>query len=321
LSTILKALRKIEKESNESDHHDPSLTWPGPAQLKDQIEAKQRNKQKKKQILSGFIILALICGSIWFYSLHSDIPLTPAPETLLSSPASEVPLQKIEGKTQKKQIYVDASRQHAFRTGSTEPPKETSEKKITSAGEKPKNSTTKQIPDLNPKKFKPMAEVPAKTETPVTQPMTEVPVKTEAPVSQPMAEVPIKMEVPVSQPMTEVPIKTEAPVSQPMAEVPIKTEVPVTQPTAEVSIKTGVPAAGPDNIHKMPPQLEEKKDERIHLQAIAWSPDPESSFVLINNRLFHEGDNFEGIIITRIGKEDVSFKENGVEWQERFRRK
>jgi hypothetical protein len=256
LSTILKALRKIEKESNESDHHDHSLTWPGPAQLKDQIDVKQRNKQIKKQILLGFIILALISGSIWFYSLHSDIPLTPASETLLLSPASEVPLQKIEGKTQKK-----------------------------------------------------------------SQPMAEVPVRTEAPVSQPMAEVPVRTEAPVSQPMAEVPVRTEAPVSQPMTEVPIKTEVPVTQPTAEVSIKTEAPTAGTDNIHKMPPQLEEKKDERIHLQAIAWSPDPESSFVLINNRLFHEGDNFEGIIITRIGKEEVSFKENGVEWQEHFRRK
>ncbi len=271
MSTILKALRKIEKESNESDHHDPSLTWPGPVQLKDQIDVKHRNKQKKKQVLLGFIILALICSSIWFYSLHSDIPLTPASETLLLSPASEVPLQKIEGKTQKKS--------------------------------------------------QPMAEVPVKTEAVVSQPMTEVPIKTEVPVTMPKEEVPIKTEVPVTMPKEEVSIKTEVPVTMPTEEVPIKTEVPVTQPTAEVSIKTGVPAAGPDNIHKIPPQLEEKKDERIHLQAIAWSPDPESSFVLINNRLFHEGDNFEGIIITRIGKEDVSFKENGVEWQEHFRRK
>ncbi len=321
MSTILKALRKIEKESNESDHHDPSLTWPGPVQLKEQIDVKLRNKQKKKQILLGFIILVLICGSIWFYSLHSDIPLTPAAETLLS-PASEVPLQKIEVKTQKKQIYVDASRQHAFRTGSKEPQKETSAKKITSAGEKPKNSNTKQLLDLNSKKTKkPIADVSVKVEAPVTQPMAEVPIKMEAPVTQPMAEVPIKTEAPVTQPIAEVPVKTEVPVTIPTEEVSAETEVPVTVPTAEVSIKTGVPAAGPDNIHKMPSQLEEKKDERIHLQAIAWSPDPESSFVLINNRLFHEGDNFEGIIITHIGKEDVFFKENGVEWQEHFRRK
>ncbi|MBA4366507.1 MAG: hypothetical protein C0403_02595 [Desulfobacterium sp.] len=263
MSTILKALRKIEKESNESDHHDPSLTWPGPVQLKDQIDVKLRNKQNKKQILLGFIILVLICGSTWFYSLHSDIPLTPASETFFS-PASEVPLQKIEVKTQKKQIYVDASRQHA------------SKNKITIADLKPKTINTNQSLDLNPKKSKPMAEVP---------------------------------------------IKTEVPVTQPMAEVPVKTEVPVTKPIADVPVNTEAPVANPDSIRKLPPQLEVKQDTRIHLQAIAWSPDPESSFILINNRLFHEGDNFEGITITHIGKEDVSFKENGVEWQEHFRRK
>jgi len=281
LSTILKALRKIE---NESDQYDPTLTWPGPVQLKDQINLKLRNKQKKKQIVFLFFILVLICGSTWFYLLHSDIPLTPASETLLSpasetplSPASEIPLKKIEIKTQKKQKYVDASRQHASKAVS----------------KKQQKSMTAAV----------------------------VPVKTAIPVTRPVEEVPVKTEISATESAAEVPVKTEVPVSRPAEEVPVKAEDLVTGPTAEVSIKAEVPAISPDGFHKLPPQLEVKKDSRIHLQAIAWSPDPESSFILINNRLFHEGDNFEGITITHIGKEDVSFKENGVEWQEHFRRK
>jgi hypothetical protein len=309
LSTILKALRKIE---NESDHHDPSLTWPGPVELKDQIDAKLRIRQKNKQIAFGFIILLLISGSVWFYSLHTDIPLTPVSETLVS-PVSEtplgpvsIPLTKIEIKTPKKQITMDASRQHTSKTIHKKPQGESSVKKITIADEKPKSIDANQTLDLDRKKSTPMAVVPVKTEALNTSPAEEVSSNTE---------------VPVTMPTEEVPVKTEVPVTRPTEEVSSNTEVPVTQPTAEVSIKTGVPAVSPDNIHKMPSQLEEKKDERIHLQAIAWSPDPESSFILINNRLFHEGDNFEGITITHIGKEDVSFKENGVEWREHFRRK
>ncbi len=294
MSTILKALRKIE---NESDHHDPSLTWPGPVELKDQIDAKLRIRQKKKQIAFGFIMLVLISGSVWFYSLHTDIPLTPVSETLVSTVSEtppgpvSIPLTKIEIKTPKKQITMDASRQHTSKTIHKKPQGESAVKKITIVDEKPKIIDVNQTLDLDQKKSEPMAAVPVKTEALNTRP-TE-----------------------------EVSIKTEIPVTSPTEEVSINTEVPVTQPTAEVSIKTGIPTTSPDNIHKMPSQLEEKKDERIHLQAIAWSPDSESSFILINNRLFHEGDNFEGITITHIGKEDVSFKENGVEWREHFRRK
>lgn len=305
----MKALRKIE---NESDHRDPSLTWPGPAQLKDQIDAKLRNKQKKKQIAFGFIILVLISGSTWFYSLHTDIPLTPVSETIVS-PVSEtplgpvsIPLTKIEIKTPNKQITMDASPQHTSKTIRKMPQAESSEKKIITVDEKPKTIDANQTLDLDKNKPKPMAAVPVKAEALNTKPMAEVPIQTEIPVTQPTEEISAGMEVPVTKPMEEVSMNTE---------------VPVTKPVPEVSIKTGVPAPSPDTVHKMPSQLDEKKDERIHLQAIAWSPDPESSFILINNRLFHEGDNFEGITITHIGKEDVSFKENGVEWREHFRRK
>lgn len=69
------------------------------------------------------------------------------------------------------------------------------------------------------------------------------------------------------------------------------------------------------------PDLEAKYDSRIDLQAIAWSPEPAESFAVINNRILHEGQSFDGITITRIGRDDVSFQEMGREWREDFRLK
>jgi hypothetical protein len=80
-----------------------------------------------------------------------------------------------------------------------------------------------------------------------------------------------------------------------------------------------LPPAEHNSVQKATNRIHEKRDPRIDLQAIAWAPEPEKSFALINNRILHEGQSFEGITITHIGKDDVSFREMGNEWRERFR--
>ena len=76
-----------------------------------------------------------------------------------------------------------------------------------------------------------------------------------------------------------------------------------------------------ENIQPAVLGLETRHDSRIELQAIAWSPDPADSFAVINNRILHEGQSFDGITITRIGRDDVAFQEMGREWREDFRLK
>ncbi|MFH2065474.1 MAG: hypothetical protein ABIK15_09785 [Pseudomonadota bacterium] len=80
-----------------------------------------------------------------------------------------------------------------------------------------------------------------------------------------------------------------------------------------------VPLAENNSVQKATQRIQEKRDSRIDLQAIAWAPEPEKSFSVINNRILHEGQSFDGITITHIGKDDVSFREMGNEWRERFR--
>ena len=67
------------------------------------------------------------------------------------------------------------------------------------------------------------------------------------------------------------------------------------------------------------PALKEMEDPRIDLQAIAWAPEPENSFAVINNRIIREGNTIEGITILQIGKDAVSFKEGSSKWQQKFR--
>jgi len=62
-----------------------------------------------------------------------------------------------------------------------------------------------------------------------------------------------------------------------------------------------------------------KDDPRIELQAIAWAEDGKNSFVVINNRIIREGQTCDGIVVTKIGKDEVVFRDGRDEWREKFR--
>jgi hypothetical protein len=62
-----------------------------------------------------------------------------------------------------------------------------------------------------------------------------------------------------------------------------------------------------------------KDDPRIDLQAIAWSADSKSSFAVINNRIVREGQTCDGIVLIKIDKDEVYFRDGRNEWREKFR--
>jgi len=62
-----------------------------------------------------------------------------------------------------------------------------------------------------------------------------------------------------------------------------------------------------------------KDDPRIELQALVWSADAKNSFAVINNRIFREGQTFDGILVKKIDKDEVYFKDGRNEWREEFR--
>jgi len=62
-------------------------------------------------------------------------------------------------------------------------------------------------------------------------------------------------------------------------------------------------------------------ESRLELQAIAWSSDPKSRIAVINGRVLREGESFESVLVTHIGKAEVIFRKGSEEWKQLFRLK
>ncbi len=78
-----------------------------------------------------------------------------------------------------------------------------------------------------------------------------------------------------------------------------------------------IPAGREENNQPFLPKL--KNDPRIELQALVWAEDAKNSFAVINNRIFREGQTFDGIVVVRIDKDEVVFRDGREEWREKFR--
>lgn len=61
-----------------------------------------------------------------------------------------------------------------------------------------------------------------------------------------------------------------------------------------------------------------RDDPRIELQALVWASDAAQRFVVVNNRLLHEGGSVDGIVVLKIDRDDVLFSEGGTRWYQRF---
>ncbi len=83
-----------------------------------------------------------------------------------------------------------------------------------------------------------------------------------------------------------------------------------------INVKT-MPAGREEDDKTWLPKL--KDDPRIELQAIVWAADAKNSFAVINNRIVREGQTREGIVVTKIDKDEVSFRDGRDEWREKFR--
>jgi hypothetical protein len=62
-----------------------------------------------------------------------------------------------------------------------------------------------------------------------------------------------------------------------------------------------------------------RSDPRIELQALVWSPDAASRFVIINNRLIKEGGAVDNIVVVQINRDDVLLSEGVNKWYEPFK--
>jgi hypothetical protein len=65
--------------------------------------------------------------------------------------------------------------------------------------------------------------------------------------------------------------------------------------------------------------VKQTHESGLHLQAIAWSRDPESRIAVINGQVLREGGSVERALVSHIGKNEVVFRKQGEEWKQLFR--
>ena len=90
---------------------------------------------------------------------------------------------------------------------------------------------------------------------------------------------------------------------------------PVKRPDrpAETARKTERSATFREN--RLPPRTRasaekiQAADDRLKLQAIAWSDDARQRIVVINDQVLREGDAVDGVLVSEIGRDEVTVKD------------
>jgi len=71
-----------------------------------------------------------------------------------------------------------------------------------------------------------------------------------------------------------------------------------------------------DRFLSMP--VKRSNQTRIEVQAIAWANDPKSRLAVINGLILREGESIDNIIVMHIGKDAVVFKKGEEGWKQMF---
>jgi hypothetical protein len=71
-----------------------------------------------------------------------------------------------------------------------------------------------------------------------------------------------------------------------------------------------------DRFASMP--LKRSNQTQIEVQAIAWANDPKNRLAVINGLILRERESIDNVIVMHIGKDEVIFKKGGEEWKQMF---
>ena len=71
-----------------------------------------------------------------------------------------------------------------------------------------------------------------------------------------------------------------------------------------------------DRFASMP--VKRSNQTKIEVQAIAWSNDPKSRLAVINGLILRERESIDNVIVMHIGKDEVIFKKGSEEWKQMF---
>jgi hypothetical protein len=301
VSTILKALKKLEREKDylQATRPMPVVSHPRPAM------GGLSTWFLKPWVRWGAVGLTIVAlgGTSWYFYRQSR---SYAPRSgAVSAAGNQHPSRQVPESSKKpSSAYIPP----VAKVAPTLPDR--SPHAVQRMAKQPPAS-----PQIHPGEMEAHARLRHPGEPSLTQPNTPAPVREERRVQRsPFTEAapgpPGRViQRPTSQesPIKEMPLSPE--VRQKVKAV--SANVPL-QPDTASKVKT------PSEAYKNTPLL---TDWRLRVHAIAWSPQPADRMAVINNRVIYEGDSVEGFTVVAIRPDDVVVREKGsTVWRVEFGR-
>lgn len=347
MSTILKALKKLEQETQSAETAAAFQT------MRDR--PADPPVSTKRRIWAGIGIGASLVGLglVLFFLLRPAAPPTTtqpqgqpvpaAPPKVATAPEERLPMPKVfpprqpgdpkpEKPLQPKApaaavtlaTKAAAKAPEASPAPTAKPPapptlptRRTAQKGSSQAqvvAEAPSNALPPKAVNVPAPKPEPMAKPMATRLAPTQTPAETPPIAPEEkPLPQPSAPVTAAkptVPIPAPEPALKTPPQeapTQKPAPQPQPAVP--------GPQAAAIREENIPEAPPDPYANVP-KLEENSP--IKLQAISWAQTADKSIAVINNNVLHEGDSVEGYSVVKIRPDDVIVRRDGRMWRASF---
>ncbi len=280
MSSILKALKKIEENSPSPELH-PSL--PKPIDKKQLIDSNLKNRRHRRRFLYISLVLLMIAGAaaLLFNQRQMLIGKVRSVMPSESPTAGEASNQDSD--------YVYKAK---VPTSSAKP-----SKKPPPAVRKTQKPLKKAAPESTDKKFQAAARSSNRRR------ISEPPPPPKSTGSRTLKGA---QNAKIKKPLQKA---SASPSTQ-----------PVKRPAADIKSRPAAPVARA----KQPAQSSSRpayrpiENDKLKLQALAWTDDAARRMAVINGRIVHEGDSVDGYQVLEIREEDVIVKESGKSWRLEF---
>jgi len=289
VSTILKALQKLEREKESDRSTGPTPVFSKSYSTTGGVAGWFLNPWARRATM-GIILIVLSGAAIHFY--RQSRPHVP-PHRRDRSPAVENP-----ARASREQPAPSALPPIAKKTPNPAEIKNTPRPdQSTSALPPPGSQTRSETPEVNRNRQQPDRPALSRIRQQLVQ---ERPVQAPKAPDDPAGRHPgnaIRRPGSAGRPATEISVTP--------TDAGTKEAAPA-KPTQETNVAAEIEA--PADVYKDTPPL---NDGRLKVHAIAWSPTAEERMAVVNNRVIYEGDSVDSFVVVAIRPDDVVVREKG----------
>lgn len=280
MSSILKALKRIEKDAPPQDESHP---WPRPIDSKKAFNSRVKKTWLYNKLLRLLVIFIILGAVGWLVISQREVIV-----------AKLMPAKSRNDTRQQSAPSQDQSRAYQAKISSTSKPVKNDSPHTSKAPAKPAAKSN------SPKKL-----IPAGSNKPSPRVLSQT--RAGQPPSPPIPPpVKNKQSLKTKSKSGQLNRQTGSTVSQMPATMPI-----TSTGTPDPKGKAGGSNTKFDSVSVF-------NDSKLKLQAIAWSQDASRRMVVINSRIFREGETVDGFSITQIREDDVIITDGSEIWRLEF---